>query len=398
VALTLADPHALSIDGLRIDPLAGPPASSDPWLQPPAYAGPDFRLVQLHGPPRAQDLDALRDGGVRPVRYLAPFSYIVWASAAQLDALRARSGEVRWAGALLPAQRVPPQSRSQDPAPVRAMALVDAASADTVIAALAATGANLVKRAAFTGDLTLVELDLAGAAMLSAAGTPGVYTLQRIAGDAGPRSEISNQSVVGNYNASQIAFPGYQNWLSQTGLTGNGVTVSIVDGGIRTTHVDLAGAMVPCTGSNGSCTAFADNHGTHVAGAVAGRGSSGVLDVGGFLRGQGVAPGASLVTRSISSPTFPCSCSANTGRDWVWVFMGVLLRPDWTLCIVRKQDSHATCKRQWSSMTAVTQGHRSTTCPCRALSPSTSQWIAGHARCCPNSGLPACTGFACHCK
>lgn len=295
VALTLADPHALSIDGLRIDPLAGRPASSDPWLQSPAYAGPDFRLVQLHGPPRAQDLDGLRDAGVRPVRYLAPFSYIVWASAAQLDALRARSGEVRWAGALLPAQRVPPQSRSQDPAPVRAMALVDAASADSVIAALTASGANLVKRAAFTGDLTMVELDLPGASALSAARTPGVYTLQRIPGDAGPRSEISNQSVVGNYNASQIAFPGYQNWLSQTGLTGNGVTVSIVDGGIRTTHVDLAGAMVPCTGSNGSCTAFADNHGTHVAGAVAGRGSSGVLDAGGFLRGQGVAPGASLV-------------------------------------------------------------------------------------------------------
>lgn len=295
VALSLTDPHRMSIDGMRIDPLAGLPASSDPWLQPSPLAGPDFRLVQLHGPPRAEDLDELRAAGVRPVRYLAPFSYIVWASAAQLETLRGRSGSVRWAGALLPAQRVPAQSRSLDPAPVRAMALIDAASADGVVGALAAIGARDIRQHDFTPDLRLLDLDLAGAALLSAARTPGVYTMQRKPTDGGPRSEMSNQAIVGNYNGSQIVFPGYQAWLTPTGVTGAGVVVSIVDGGIRTTHVDLAAAIVPCSGSNGSCLSFADNHGSHVAGAVAGRGSSGVLDAGGFLRGQGVAPGASLV-------------------------------------------------------------------------------------------------------
>lgn len=293
--LSVSNPHALVIDGLHADPIAGLPASNDPWWQPSTASGPDFRLVQLHGPPRAEDLAALREAGVRPVRYLAPFSYIVWASAAQLDGLRARSASVRWAGALLPAQRVPPQSRSQDPAPVRAMALVDAASTDALMVELATLGAWNLRQSAFTADLTLLELDLAGAALLGAAGTPGVYTVQRIPTDGGPRSELTNQSVVGNYNASQIVFPGYQNWLSQAGVTGQGVTVAIVDGGILTSHVDLSAAMLPCTGTKGSCTAATDNHGTHVAGAVAGRGTSGVLDAGGFLRGQGVAPGAGLV-------------------------------------------------------------------------------------------------------
>ena len=69
VALTLANPHALNIDGLRMDPLAGPPASSDPWLQPSTAPGPDFRLVQLHGPPRTADLDELRAAGVTPESY-----------------------------------------------------------------------------------------------------------------------------------------------------------------------------------------------------------------------------------------------------------------------------------------------------------------------------------------
>lgn len=294
-AQRVTQPFALDFGGRRADPREGLPASGDPWLLPNEYAGPDFRLVQLHGPPRAEDLAELRSAGVRPVRYLAPFTYIVWADATQIAALRARSASVRWAGDFLPVQRVPAQSRGLLPAPVRAMALVDAGSADATLAALQGAGASVALRSSFSDDLTLVELDLSGAAFLAAARVPGVYTVQRIAGGGGPRSEMTNQAVVGGYNGSLIVQPGYAAWLTPTGLTGAGVRVSVVDGGVRTTHVDLAGAISPCTGSNGSCLSLNDNHGTHVAGAIAGRAASGVLDAGGFLRGQGVAPGASLV-------------------------------------------------------------------------------------------------------
>jgi subtilisin family serine protease len=285
-------PFDLDIDGVQFDPTA-PPASGDPWWQGATHSGPDFRLVQLHGPPRAADLDALRAANVRPVRYLAPFSYVVWASAADLQSLASRSGAVRWSGAFLPAQRVPPPSRGLDAGPTRAMALIDAASADAVIAAL--PSAQLVERTAMTSDLTLLELELPGSAFLAAANTPGIYTLQRIDGGGGPRGEMSNQSVVGGYDAANLVFPGYASWLNQAGLNGAGVRVSIVDGGIRSTHADLAANMLPCSGSEGSCTTANDNHGTHVAGAVAGSGASGVRDGAQFLRGQGVAPGASLI-------------------------------------------------------------------------------------------------------
>jgi subtilisin family serine protease len=287
-----ARPFDLVIDGQRFDPTAAP-VSSDPWRQSATFAGPDFRLVQLYGPPRATDLDALRAANVRPVRYLAPFSYIVWASAEDLQTLASRSTAIRWSGAFLPAQRVPPQSRDLDAGPTRAMALLDATSADAVIAAL--PSARLVERTSMTPDLTLVELELPGSAFLAAARTPGVYTLQRIDGGAGPRGEMSNQSVVGGYDAGNVVFPGYTDWLSQAGVNGAGIKVSIVDGGMRTTHADLAANMVPCTGIEGSCAVAIDNHGTHVAGAVAGSGASGVRDSAQFLRGQGIAPGASLI-------------------------------------------------------------------------------------------------------
>ncbi|HWS26825.1 MAG TPA: hypothetical protein VN259_09695, partial [Xanthomonadales bacterium] len=101
------EPFALVIDGERVDPLQMP-VSASPWWQSSHHSDGDFRLVQLHGPPRAQDLAELRAADVRPVRYLAPFSYIVWSSRADLDTLSARSGSVRWAGELLLAQKVPP--------------------------------------------------------------------------------------------------------------------------------------------------------------------------------------------------------------------------------------------------------------------------------------------------
>lgn len=287
-------PFALVIDGEPVDPLQMP-ASNNPWWQANSVSGGDFRLVQLYGPPRVQDLAELRAANVRPVRYLAPFSYIVWSTRAELDSLSARSGAVRWAGDLLPAQRVPPQSREWPAGPTRAMALVDAASADDVIAALIALPAQRVERTSLTSDLTLIELELSGSDYLSAAHVPGVYTLQHIDSGGGPRGEMSNQSIVGGINGGGSVVPGYVDWLTPTGLSGAGVKVSIVDGGIRTTHADLASRIVPCLGSEGSCVTANDNHGTHVAGAVAGTGASAVRDAALFLRGQGVAPGASLI-------------------------------------------------------------------------------------------------------
>ncbi|MGE4072653.1 MAG: S8 family serine peptidase [Lysobacterales bacterium] len=290
-----ANPFHLVIDGQAIDPLTLPAASTDPWWQDLPSAAADFHLLQLNGPPRSEDLQALRAAGIRPVRYLAPFSYIVWADQAQLDGMSARSTLARWSGPLLPAQRVPPQSRDLGPGLTPSMALIDADSADNVLAALSELGASLVKRTPLTPDLTLVQLTLSGEQYLAAAHVPGVYTLQHIAAGAGPRGEISNQSIVGGYNGNPGIYPGYLDWLSASGVTGLGVKVSVVDGGFRSSHQDLLGNVAPCQGTAGSCTSLNDNHGTHVAGAIVGTGFSNVLDGGGFLRGLGVAPGAKVI-------------------------------------------------------------------------------------------------------
>lgn len=289
------NPFHLVIDGSSLDPRNWSSRSADPWWQADTHAGADFHLVQLNGPPRPQDLAALRTVGVRPVRYLAPFSYIVWAEQAQLDALTSRSGLVRWVGPLLPAQRVPPQSRDLAAEATTAMALVNTDTVDAVLAAFADLGAQLQPLTAMTPDLTLLQGSIGGDRFLAAAQIPGVYALQRIAGGAGPRGEISNQAIVGGYNGNPGIFPGYRDWLQQSNVSGSGIKISVVDGGFRTSHQDLIGNVAPCIGSGGSCTSLNDNHGTHVAGAIAGSGLSDVLDASGFLRGLGVAPSAKVI-------------------------------------------------------------------------------------------------------
>lgn len=294
----VVDPFGLSIDGQRVDPRAAfGPTAQGAW-RGSAWSDADFRLVQFQGPIKREWLDALRAVGAEPVQYVAPFGYIVWADRDAL-ARAANLARVRFAGEFPPVLRVPVQARTgADPHP-HAMALIHAGSADRVLAALRDAG-TLTVGAAQTLDahLASVQLRATPESFEALSRIPGVLTIQQIGQDAGPRGEMSQQSVVGGWDAGLVIQPGYLDWLTPTGLDGSGVTVGIVDGGILQSHPDLVDNIVPCVpgalGAN-SCSDASDSHGTHVAGAVGGTGVSGTLDAAGFLRGQGVAPGASLV-------------------------------------------------------------------------------------------------------
>ncbi|MBY6204198.1 S8 family serine peptidase [Halomonas denitrificans] len=294
----VADPFAMRIDGQRVDPrLAFGPAAQGAW-RGTARTEADFRLVQFQGPIKGEWLEALRGVGAEPIQYIAPFGYIVWADQDAV-ARAATLARVRFAGEFPPVLRVPVQARTDaDPHPY-AMALIHAGTAERVLAALRDAGArttDAVQR--IDPNLATVQLHASPDLFESLGRVPGVLSIQQIGQDAGPRGEMSQQSVVGGWDAGLLIQPGYLDWLTPTGLDGSGVTVGIVDGGILQTHPDLVDNIVPCVpggmGAN-SCSDASDSHGTHVAGAVGGTGASGTVDAAGFLRGQGVAPGASLV-------------------------------------------------------------------------------------------------------
>ncbi len=153
-----------------------------------------------------------------------------------------------------------------------------------------------------TRTLTWQLFLIPGDQLPSVARLTGIYTIQPIPLDGGDRGEVSTQVNVNNVDGSNIAAPGYLNWLASVNLSGEGVVIANVDSGIDETHPDLVNRMLPCTGSTcgGSERAVATapilrHHGR--------RWSSGVMDAFGFLRGLGMAPGAGLVEQ-VYDPTY----------------------------------------------------------------------------------------------
>lgn len=295
--------YVMDLGGERFDPAIATPQPTQPWWQQSNQAG--LRLVQFAGPIQPDWLSQLRDSGLTVLQYIHPYSYVVYGDAAALG--RAVSApQIRWSGLMLPGYKVQASQRELDSTSRPTMMLVARQADRSALAStLSEVGAVVQLQTPLDSNFDIVQLDVAGSAYLQLAQDPGIYAVQAITQDAGPRGESSNQAIVGGYGPppTNTIVPGYVAWLLDAGYNGSGVTVAIVDGGIRTTHLDLASRMVPCLTAGGtptSCTTANDSHGTHVAGAVAGTGASGTL-LNGFLRGQGVAPGANLVQQRYPS-------------------------------------------------------------------------------------------------
>ena len=297
----------LDLGGVRFDPLS----ESTRDLLPTRWQGldrqgADLRWIQMRGPIQEQWLTQLKARGLQPVQYIHPFSYVVWGRGTDVEALTsepARVDFVRAAGDFEPAFRVQSRWRQLGAESVATQVyFYGGANVDQAVSTLEGLGGRLLGRSALDRTFDVASFELPGNRFADAARVPGVYSIQPIPTDGGLRGEMSNQINVGNYDGSNVAFPGYSAWLSSVGLTGAGVVMANVDGGILDNHPDLAGRMVGCTGDTcgGNAT---DSHGTHTAGIMAADGASAVTDSNGFLRGQGVAPGANLVEQ-VYSPWF----------------------------------------------------------------------------------------------
>lgn len=286
-------PFAMPVDGQGRD-LADWPAAGRISQDPNQSR---FHLVQFRGPLRNAWLNRLRDRGLEPVQFIAPNAYLVWGLEEQLPRPNARSLDpVRFAGRLPDSARLNPLRRTPETHD-HARAMIYRPAAHNVLKAMREAGAAVRDWRSAGGELLIVDLQIAPERHPDLLAIGGVLTVQQVSQDAGPRGELANQSVVTLDAPGQTLEPAYRAWLDTLGLDGSGVVVAVVDGGIRQTHQDLAGQFLDCVpGPNlpTSCSQDNDNHGTHVAAAIAGSGASGAV-LGGFLRGLGVAPGARLV-------------------------------------------------------------------------------------------------------
>ena len=296
-------PYSLTLGGQTFDPLLSPPQLSPEGQAIPDPGQPSLHLVQFHGPTKSAWLDALQAGGLEIVQYIHPFTYVVWGESAAL-ASQANRDFVRWTGDYLAAYALQPQSRvlEGETSHVRILVYPKAGLTQTIQAVQALGGSVLGASAGLDPTFDLLACLLPADQVQAAAALPGVYTIQPVPTDGGNRGEMSNQVNASNIGSSNRAIPGYLNWLSQIGLSGQGVIIANVDSGFDQNHPDLVNRVLPCSGTTcGNETA--SSHGTHTAGIMAGDATSGMLDSFGFLRGLGMAPGANLVEQ-LYSPTY----------------------------------------------------------------------------------------------
>ncbi len=293
--------YTLSLGEQRFDPLRHMVTLDAGWDQI-SNAGTDLRLVQFSGPIQESWLSSLRDEGLEPIQYIHPYTYIVWGDRDSRSSSSRLPG-VRWTGDFVNGFRVLPRWRNLSNAPLESrLLLYRGADTERALDLLADRGATRMDRRILDERFEIVSFNAPGSAYQSLSGVPGVYALQPRPLDGGLRSEMSSQVNAGNVDNGNNAFPGYRQWLLDMGINGNGVAIAIVDGGSDQNHTDLAGQFGSCTGE--SCGGSASSsHGTHTAGIVAATGASGVTDSWGFLRGLGVAPGATLVEQ-VYSPVY----------------------------------------------------------------------------------------------
>lgn len=317
----------------RFDPLAPTRAVEVPPRLNAAGAG--LFLLQLNAPSRQATVAALESHELVLLQYYPHNAYLVWAKPAAIDRVKALP-QVRFAGAFgddfKPQIGVP---ASRDGSAQLQVFFYNDGELEGVRTALGALKASISdfspaqpdkKFFNATVSLELNQLD-ALYALPQIVAVSVIYDAQI---DDEGANQVLNQEVVAG-----IPQVGYRNYLDQVGLSGQGVVWAVADSGADTDHPDLASAYIGgwpstvCTGQNAPGDDIG-GHGSHVAGAIVGRGvgdGSGPaveIDQRGLRFGQGMAPRASLFALSFIGLPSGCPGTSDSNRIRIPLLAGAV--------------------------------------------------------------------------
>jgi hypothetical protein len=304
-AMPLADTGKwISFGAVRFDPL-----KDDLQFRPATNteAGNGLRFVQFRETPRQGWLDALSATGLVVLQYYPEDTYLVWgdvAAAARAEALPF----VRWQGDYSPDFKQSPELKGKlgiiDNVQVL---LYDDGNLSNALAAIEGIGGQVLNvfDAQPDGRIKSAIVRLDAGRQVDVRNLPTVIWTEY----ASPRpqfdDEMASQIVAGNYTpGGQVTGTGYIPFLTNLGLSGNGVTWAITDSGVDYANPELTARIVdghdypscPVTPNQPGNDNPNGGHGTHVAGIVAGAGVvAGGVDGAGYHYGIGIAPQVNLV-------------------------------------------------------------------------------------------------------
>lgn len=240
--------------------------------------------------------------GVRLLRFVPDNAFVAAFNQAKIQTVR-QLPFVRWVGEYRPEYRIHEEveaalSRPIPPNTIAVRVLVAPGSSETELGRLSKVLGDQAS-AVHHRFGTILCGHVNPSQVASLASMPAVLWIEK-AGQPRLHDEVSSKIVGG-----QSVSGGHLTGAQELGYDGRGVVVAVVDSGLHggdknPMHPDLQG-RVDAFFQYGLLESAADEHGhgTHVAGIIAGDGSTGEVDENGLLYGLGVAPGAHLVAQRI---------------------------------------------------------------------------------------------------
>ncbi|HEY0547217.1 MAG TPA: S8 family serine peptidase [Pyrinomonadaceae bacterium] len=332
----------INLPGKSFEPIRDAPAETvRPGASGRTGGEKDYYVVQFAAPVRDEWLESLRSVGAEVLQYVPQQAFFVYADGATIERV-ANHSRVRWVGRYLSESKIEPQLREQLAAQlggargagnlqpletsargtavfdvaVFSRANVDEAQAEFNSLSVGAVR-NVIRLPHNFFNVLRVELPLDQVERV--ASLPDVVRIDPYYTPT-KEDERAAQVVAGNYTSTtSLNAPGY-NPLSQFGVDGTGVTVSVVDDGVG---IPGDGGFYITSGNtvNGplySATAGAQGHGHLNATIIAGDAPFSTLDPTGYNYGRGVAPKAHIINipflRAGYSPT---GTEANTVNDTI---------------------------------------------------------------------------------
>lgn len=307
----------VSLRGVTFEPLAESPlkiaaASSKAAIKSDAVkaeTGSDYYIVQFAAPARDEWLDEIRAAGADVIQYVPNQAFFVFASAEAMTTI-SQHPRVRWAGAFHPNDNLSSEMRALANTPRRNslstageekrlfdIAVFNNKDLDTVAKSVAEFGATIRHKIVLPNNyFNVLRVEMEPALNVPIVQISGVLTIDPYTPPM-REDERAAQVLAGNFTSvTQLNGPGY-NSLSQFGVDGTGVTVSVVDDGVGIpgdggVYITSSNAL---NGPMRGASVGADGHGHLNATIIAGDSPFSVLDPLGYNYGMGIARKAHIV-------------------------------------------------------------------------------------------------------
>jgi len=307
----------VNLPGKSFEPVTDPPAETLRSAEDRGES--NYYIVQFAGTIKGEWMESLRSVGVEFLQYLPHNAYFIYADGEALEKTLNHS-RVRWVGRFTPDAKLSPvlteklsavrnrtvprdgmtplEMKSKNTA-VFDVAVFARADVDEIGNEITNSYGGSVKHIIHLPNnyFNVVRVEMALNQVTDLANIPDVI---RIDDYSTPQieDERSAHIVAGNYtNTTSVAAPGY-NPLTQFGVNGTGVTISMVDDGVS---VPGTGGFYITNGNTldgplrGSTAGASGGHGHLNASIISGDAPFGGLDPTGHNYGMGVAPKSDII-------------------------------------------------------------------------------------------------------